>query len=166
MTAYAELTDTNDALVLSAGEGRRISVMGNEILVKAGATDTAGAFSIWEATVPPHFPGPYLHWHKGYEIFYLLEGRINFRLGEEERSVEARPGAFVLVPPGVLHTFANPEEAPARLLSITLPGGFEGYFEELAEMLRNEAPWPPADMSQVLALAAKYDSYPPPAPRR
>lgn len=113
MTAYAEHTDPREALVLAPGEGNPFSIMGNKIAVKAGGTDSAGAFSIWEADLPPHFPGPFLHWHTGYEVFYVLEGRIDFRLGEEERSIEGGPGAFVLVPPHVLHTFANPQDSPA-----------------------------------------------------
>jgi hypothetical protein len=30
--------------------------------------------------------------------------------------------------------------------------------------MANEPSWPPADMSPVMALMAKYDTFPPPAP--
>ena len=35
-----------------------------------------------------------------------------------------------------------------------VPGGFEMYREELAEMMANEPSWPPNDMGPVMALMA------------
>ena len=45
-------------------------------------------------------------------------------LVEDERVV-AGPGTFVLVPPGVLHTFANDSDEPVRMLNIHAPAGFD-----------------------------------------
>jgi hypothetical protein len=36
-------------------------------------------------------------------------------------------------------------------------------WEELDAMMANEPSWPPADMEPVMALMAKYDTFPPPA---
>jgi len=62
-------------------------------------------------------------------MFYVLEGTLTVRLGDESR--ELGPGSFVCVPPGVVHTFSNPGSAPVRLLNFNTPGGWENYMREL-----------------------------------
>jgi len=61
---------------------------------------------------------------------------------------------------GVWHTYANPSNARAKYLLFMSPGGFEKYLEQLAEMIRTEPTWPPADKSKLDALAEKYDATP------
>ena len=78
-------------------------------------------------------------------------------------SVDAQAGAYARVPPGVVHRFSNLSDESARFLGLIVPGGFEMYWEELGEMMANEPSWPPADMGSVMALMAKYDTFPPPA---
>ena len=43
----------------------------------------------------------------------------------DEGEVAAPEGTFVLVPPGVNHTFLNPLERPTRVLNIHAPAGFD-----------------------------------------
>ena len=85
------------------------------------------------------------------EVFYPLEGDITVRVDEE--TVTAAPGSFVLVPPGVVHTFSNPGETACKVLIVMSPGGFEQYFRDVREAL-GEGPPDPAVMGQ---LAAGYD---------
>jgi hypothetical protein len=40
----------------------------------------------------------------------------------------------------------------------------EAYFDQLNESMAAEPAWPPTDMSPLLALMAKYDTFPPPTP--
>jgi hypothetical protein len=40
------------------------------------------------------------------------------------------------------------------------PAGLERYFQELSDLIRLEATWPPTDMAPIIALMAKYDTYP------
>ena len=63
--------------------------------------------------------GPPLHHHDFDEAFYLLEGRLTFRLRDEY--VTAGPGELVFAPRGVPHTFANLSGAPARQLIVCTP---------------------------------------------
>jgi mannose-6-phosphate isomerase-like protein (cupin superfamily) len=63
--------------------------------------------AVTESAVPPGFPGPVRHRHaRMTDVFSVLEGELTFDLPGEQRILGA--GAFVLVPPGVAHTFANP----------------------------------------------------------
>ena len=55
-------------------------------------------------------------------------------------------------PRGQWHTFWNAGDEPCRLLEIISPGGFEGFFAELADAL---ATCPP-DPAKLAALDARY----------
>jgi quercetin dioxygenase-like cupin family protein len=61
-----------------------------------------------------------LHLHReDDEAWYVLEGRLGFRIGAEERIAEA--GEMVLAPRGVPHTWWNAHAAPTRYLLIMPP---------------------------------------------
>ncbi len=71
-----------------------------------------------------------LHLHHGVdEAFYVLDGTYEFVCGD--RSVEAGPGAFVLLPRGVPHRYRSGHEG-GRMLMLFSPGGTEAYFRDLA----------------------------------
>jgi quercetin dioxygenase-like cupin family protein len=73
------------------------------------------------------------HLHRGHsDSFYVLEGELEFRAGDEV--VTARAGSFVLSPPGVVHSFRNPGSVPARALNLHTPGGFVEYRRELVAL--------------------------------
>ena len=57
------------------------------------------------------------------DVFYVLDGELTFDVGHGE--VAAPAGTFVLVPPGVEHTFANRTAEPVRVLNIHAPAGFD-----------------------------------------
>jgi mannose-6-phosphate isomerase-like protein (cupin superfamily) len=48
----------------------------------------------------------------------------------EDGELEAPPGTFVLVPPGVEHTFANHGDVPVRMVNVHAPSGFDLRLEE------------------------------------
>lgn len=81
----------------------------------------------------------------------MLEGTLTFTL--EDRTIEAGPGSFVLVPPGTVHTFANTGDKPARFLGLVSPAGFEQYFRELAAAA-GEGPLDPAVAAEI---SSRYD---------
>ena len=53
-------------------------------------------------------------------------------LGEDV--VEAGPGDLVFKPRNQWHTFWNAGDAPARILEIISPAGFEDFFAELVDL--------------------------------
>lgn len=112
--------------------------------------------AITDSVVPPGFPGPVRHRHAQMtDIFYVIERELAFDLGGERRVLG--PGGFVLVPPGVVHTFANSGPAPARVLNILQPAGLEQYLKEAFRRMAEGHPWSPAEMAQV---ASRYDFEP------
>jgi mannose-6-phosphate isomerase-like protein (cupin superfamily) len=154
----------SDARVLASGEGLTLAPAPEvSFTLKTGSDETNGVWTLFEYTVPPRFAGPPPHWHKTTdEGFFILDGTVRFEVNGETTDVEA--GGYARVPPGVVHRFSNPTDEPARFLGIAIPGGFERYFVELGELMASEPSWPPADMGPLLALMARHDTFPPPAP--
>src|SRR4051812_18769273 len=96
-----------DAVVLLPGEGERIETGASTVVVKATAGTTGGAFSMSEGTLPLGMSGPPPHAHRQTtDTYYVLEGTLHMTVGERE--LDAPVGSYILVPPGVVHTFANP----------------------------------------------------------
>ena len=125
------------AIVLEAGQGTVLNAPGSAMFFKATRASTDGAFSLMERTLPPggRKPPPHIHTNCE-EAFYVLDGEVEFSLGET--TAVGRPDTFVLVPGGVPHTFGNAGRTQARLLVLHAPA-MDAYFEEL------QALWSGAD---------------------
>ena len=104
--------------------------------------ETGGHLSVTEIFVPPHSAGPPLHTHDFDEAFYMLEGELTFKLGDDVFTRGA--GELAFAPGGVPHTYANLSGAPARALLVITPAGFERYFDRIAARITGSEPPPEA----------------------
>ena len=146
------IPDGPASTILGPGEGETMTVFGNKLTIKAGAEDTGGAFCLVDYAAVPGFPGPPPHvHHETADMFFVLEGELTARLGDE--TLTLGPGSFVLVPPGTVHTFWNPSDRPVRFLSLMSPGGFEQYFRDLRDAFGDGPP----DVARIGEIAARYD---------
>ena len=137
-----------------------LEMLGVRIRFLVSADETAGAWSLLEYTAPASFAGPAPHYHGSTtELFYVLEG--NLTLEANGTSQVLTPGGLALVPPAVTHRFSNPAPEPCRFLIQLSPAGVEGYFAEMAKLIRNAPAWPLPDMRSVVALAEQYDTFAP-----
>ncbi len=142
------------ARILGPGEGQPLELPNNAGAVKVGAGETGGRYALLEFTMAPGpVAGPPAHTHPHAEAFYVLEGAMEFLVGETRTRLEA--GGFAFVPGGQAHTFANVGTGPARYLILLSPAGYEGYFAEVGALLR-ESPAGPPDRERVLAIARRY----------
>jgi len=117
------------AFALDADAGERLRFGDVTILVRASADTTGGAFAVFEE-VPPLVDTP-LHVHANEdELFYSLEGEHIVEVGDEELRIG--PGGVVFAPRGVPHSQRRVVPGEGRLLIMTSPAGFEGFFRELA----------------------------------
>jgi mannose-6-phosphate isomerase-like protein (cupin superfamily) len=98
---------------------------GPTVLLRSEESDER--VGIVELAVPAGWIGPPLHHHDFDEAFYVLEGEMTFRLGDE--LVTRGPGTLTFAPGGSHHTLANLSDAPARYLLVCTPGGFERRFD-------------------------------------
>ena len=141
----------------AAGEGRSLRLGGNRVEIKATSEHTGNAFAVLEYRMSARTPGPPPHLHRRTdEAFHVLEGELTLHL--EDRSVEAGPGDFVLVPRGVVHTFENVGSSETRFLEMVAPGAFAGYFEEV--LAAAPAGGGPPDPEAMAALWENYDIVP------
>ena len=131
MTAQGEQEELR-GFVVRPDEGRQIKIPGvPEIAtVKAGGADTGGTVSVHEGWHGPDDTGVPRHVHHHLdEMFYVLEGDMRFLVGDEE--IVAGPGTFVYIPRGTVHAWRPVGTGPVRQLLVVIPGGFEGYFDEM-----------------------------------
>ncbi len=154
-------TETAESRFVAAGAGDKLRVMGDLITFKLRARDTGGAFTLFEGVVTPGGSEP-IHFHPAEdETFYVLEGTLNFLIGETWH--EAQTGTVVYVPRGTVHGFHNESGTPARVLCLNVPGGLhEGLFAAMSELA------PPASAEEganLIALARRHGTeiLPPPA---
>ena len=152
---------------LGPDEGRSLWVSGQLLTYKVSAEHTGGAYSLFEALVPPQGgPPPHVQ-HREDESFYVLEGEFEF-LGDG-RSIRAGAGSLVYVPRGNLHAYKNVGNQPGRLLISQTPGGVhERFFEEVGEEAQDATAPPtmegPPDVERLAAIAAEYGIEIPPLP--
>ena len=117
------------ARALDAERGERLSFGEVDVLLKASADTTGGAFTLFEERSPVDTP---LHVHANEdELFYALEGEHVIQVGKEEFKVG--PGGLVFAPRGVPHAQRRVVPRQGRMLILTSPGGLEGFFRELAD---------------------------------
>lgn len=111
---------------------------------------TGGALSVTDCVSPPG-SGPPRHVHEDAdETFVLLSGDAEFCL-EDERFTRG-PGQTAFIPRGTEHTFCILSGVPSRHLIILTPGGFEGFFAEMAAGQFRI----PQDMPAITQAAARY----------
>jgi len=115
------------------------------------SADTGGLSVIWGAADP--LTGPPTHVHAGEdEIFIVLEGEIEFDVAG--RRLHCGPLDAAVVPRGTPHSFRTGPDG-ARCLTILTPGGFEGFFAEMAAGDFRI----PRDITAIVAAAARYGSH-------
>jgi mannose-6-phosphate isomerase-like protein (cupin superfamily) len=142
---------TIEAIVHRPGEGERIGGP-TTVTIKATGEDTGGSFYLGEGVFEPGFSGPPPHLHdRLHDMFYVLEGTLTMRLGDD--TVELEEGSFVCVPPGVVHTFSNPGPNKVRLLNFNTPAGWENYMRDLGATLSKGTPTP----EEIGRIASRYD---------
>lgn len=109
-------------------------VSGERITIRARGDELLD----WELRLAPGGRVPSSHAHPAQEErFTVAEGRMRFRIGW--RKVLAGPGEVVVVPPGVVHHFANPGPGPARVYVRTSPAlGMEELLETAAALARDQ----------------------------
>jgi oxalate decarboxylase/phosphoglucose isomerase-like protein (cupin superfamily) len=109
-----------------------------------------------EGTAEPGF-GPPIHIHHGSEeLFYVLQGQMDFLLGDQR--VRATPGTLVMVPRGTVHAPLVVGREQARVLVIFAPAGPDGLFYEISALAQENGGVINGSDPRIKALAVKYDT--------
>jgi quercetin dioxygenase-like cupin family protein len=119
---------------LKAGEGWTYR-FGIDFTVKAGEVQDGSSAAFLEY-VTRQGEEPEDHTHRiEDEMFYVLEGAITFRCGEETFDLEQ--GGFIFLPRGIKHGYTIRSETPVRLIVVTSPvreGSSDGWGGFVADM--------------------------------
>lgn len=122
----------------------------------ATGEDTHGQFASIEAVgrrgndAPPH-----IH-HREDEIFYVLEGEVDFSVSD--RTIKGKPGTMVFLPRDVRHSFTI-ESEQYRMLILVAPAGFEAWFREFS-VPAPAMTLPPADEPEYRDVQSMLEAAP------
>ncbi len=120
-------------IVVGPGDGTTIDgPVGGPVTFKVRAAQTDGTLTAYENVVAPG-DGPPCHVHRAEdETFWVIDGALRFRLGDEVHS--APTGSFLFIPRGTPHCFQNVGDRPARVMVLLTPSGMEWFLERLAAL--------------------------------
>jgi quercetin dioxygenase-like cupin family protein len=136
------------------GEGERFWFAGGGIFTrKVTATETNGAFLLFENQLEQgHVTPIHIHPHED-ETFFMLEGEILVHYEGTEYRVGA--GGVAFVPRGVPHAFMVTSET-SRILVLQTPGSGESFYLDASEPVTSESDLEkPADMDHIRVAAQK-----------
>jgi uncharacterized cupin superfamily protein len=91
--------------------------------------------------IPPH-----VH-NAADQVTYVIDGEVGIRVGDD--TFNAPAGTYVIKPRGIPHTHWSATAHPARVMEITTPGEFEGFFEELGGLLAKGRPPDAAAQNEI-----------------
>ena len=135
--------------VVNRGEGEVLNVIGTTVRFVCSAEQTGNAWSAME-TVLPEGAGPPLHHHPWDEAYFVVEGDVEFQLGD--RIERVTQGNFVYTPAGLAHCFHGISKKPARMIIFDAPAFIEAYFKEVDR----EVTQLPRDFSKVPEIASRH----------
>ena len=142
---------------LAPGDGERLWIVGDTMTLKATGESTGGSLVFLEnVTAPGGGPPPHMHTRED-ELWYVLDGTFEIRIGDEVHALG--PGGFAFAPRGAVHNFRNTADTPSRILVGFAPAGMDGLFRESGLPATDDGPAPPLDddeIARTMAAAPKY----------
>ena len=133
------------------GGGDDFDYSQDHCFVKLASRDTKGELCMVEDLLKPGFRLPRHHHKRMTEVFYILEGNVDFRLDDE--NISLAPGDTLTIPPNAWH--AAECKRGGRMLTIFKNGRFDEYLERLSAMTDEQF----ADAALMNDLAEEYDIF-------
>lgn len=117
--------------VLRPDAGERFPGAGGDAMLLRFETDGADPVAWVEDTSEDHEWVPF-HTHPWDELEYVLEGEMEFRVGDERAS--GGPGTLVSIPRGVPHTLRVTPGGRARFVMVTLGAPSATFLQEIGRV--------------------------------
>ena len=135
--SHSHKITTKPIVVLPDG-GKEWNVFGVKIIGKILSEDTQGAYSVIVTDTPPMGgPPPHIHSNED-ELFYVLKGHYEFYCGNQ--TIDAPQGSLIQLPKGIAHHFKNIDTITGVTINTITPGGFENFFETIAQISKKGKP--------------------------
>jgi quercetin dioxygenase-like cupin family protein len=117
----------SEVSVVGPNEGEMIHLGPIVVRILEDGRTTGHRLGIGEVILPPHTDGPPQHRHAEHdEGFYVISGLVRFTVGQTTH--DATAGTLVTIPPGAPHTFANPGDEAAVMVTTFTPDLYVQYF--------------------------------------
>ena len=141
----------NSTQIILKGEGENYNYSQDHCFIKLSSRDTNGELSFVEDTLKPGFNLPRHHHKIMTEVFYVLEGQVDFIFDDQQ--VTVGPGDTITVPPNVWHGAQCKEGG--KMLTIFKNGQFDLYLEKLSQLSDSDF----EDAALMKSISAEYDIY-------
>lgn len=137
-----------------------LNVVGDLVTVKIPSSATGNLFCAFEELTLPD-AGPPPHFHPQSEVFYVLEGEVQFmHVGDNGAElVVGGPGSVASIPGNAVHTFKNVGTTQSKVFVLSTPGGLDNFFEAIGDV--TDLGYAPGmqgapDMDRILAASNKW----------
>ena len=130
--------------------GKLLKRMG--VTHKLTCEQTGGSYYLCEAVFAPESGSPFHIHHHEDEVIYVLEGAIDIRLDKEK--LHAPAGGVIHLPKNIPHAIYNPLKTPLKIMVYAIPGGLEGFFNEVDAALESDS----LNGETYAQISAKYGS--------
>ena len=137
--------------IIKAGTGNNYPFLQDHCFIKLASSHTNGELCFVEDTLKPGFYLPRHHHKKMLEVFYILEGEVEYTF--DDQVYIARAGDTVTVPQNVWHEARC--ERGGKMLSIFKNGRFDEYLEKLSNLSDEEA----NDPVLIKKISEEFDIY-------
>ena len=141
------------SLGLASGEGEALWWFEGLAMLKVTGEQSGGQFSLIEMLYPAGAVVPRHVHHRENELFYLIDGELEMRVGE--RQISAKPGTTIFAPRNIPHGFQVGAK-PVHYLILYTPAGFEGFIRDTSRPARKltlpPAPDAPPTPEQIQAI--------------
>ena len=135
-------------VAVQPGAGHKLTNLGVTHLLTSA--QTGGAYYLCEAIFGPERGSPlHIHHHED-EVIYVLEGALDVRL--DKQGLHIPVGGVVHLPKKFPHALYNPLKTPLKIMVHAIPGGLEGYFDEVETALQSRS----LDAELHTTISAKY----------
>lgn len=142
-------------LIIRKGAGANYNYSQDHCYVKLASRETNGELCIVEDQLKPGFTlGRHIH-KKMTEVFYVVEGEIDFIFDDEVLTLAA--GDTLTIPPEVWH--AAECRNGGRMLTVFKNGRFDEYLERLSSMSDDQF----QNAELMKSLSEEFDIYDAPA---
>ncbi|MBD2578471.1 cupin domain-containing protein [Oscillatoria sp. FACHB-1406] len=136
--------------ILRNREGQNLKVLSDTICIKLKSMQSPNQMAVVTVDVPPGgFVPPHTH-NQEEESYYVLEGSMVMKIGNEEFEIES--GDFVHIPPNTVHGYQNNSDRALRFLAWTVGGAIDEFFIEMDREIREI----PDDLSKLPAIIERY----------
>ncbi|WGK64865.1 cupin domain-containing protein [Croceiramulus getboli] len=142
-------TSSGKPKIIKDGQGEVLNVIGDLQTHKLVGTETEGQITEWVDDVEPGtgIP-PHVHTQED-EIFRVVKGEVEIRVGDSTTVLKAGDVAFA--PKNIPHAWKVVGTEKARMITSAFPSGIEDMFQELAVL-----PAGPPDLVKVSDICRKY----------